>query len=52
MMGSGLDKITQEYLYLKCTTSMDIPFQHVRGMGFRTFLEYIDPVAQSNVAEF
>ena len=45
VMGDGLDKNTLEYLYLKWTTSLDIPLDHVRDTGFRTFLEYINPAA-------
>ena len=45
MMGNDLDKNTLEYLYLKWTTSQDIPLDHVRDAGFRTFLEYINPAA-------
>ena len=44
-MGNDLDKNTLEYLYLKWTTSQDIPLDHVRDAGFRTFLEYINPAA-------
>ena len=45
MMGNGLDRNTLEYLYLKWTTSQDIPLDHVRDERFRTFLEYINPAA-------
>ena len=44
-MDNGLDRNTLEYLYLKWTTSQDIPLDHVRDEGFRTFLEYISPAA-------
>ena len=45
VVGNDLDKDTLEYLYLKWTTSQDIPLDHVRDAGFRTFLEYINPAA-------
>ena len=45
MMGIGLDKNILEYLYLKWTRSQNIPLNNVRDKGFRTFLEYINPVA-------
>ena len=45
MMSNSLDRNTLEYLYLKWTTSQDIPLDHVRDEGFRTFLEYINPAA-------
>lgn len=45
MMGIGLDKNTLEYLYLQWTLSSDIPLNHVRDTAFRTFLEYVNPVA-------
>ena len=45
MMGIGLDKNTLEYLYLKWTLSSDIPLNNVRNTAFRTFLEYVNPVA-------
>ena len=44
-MGDGLDRNTLEYLYLKWTTSQDLPLDHVRDERFRTFLEYINPAA-------
>ena len=45
LMGIGLDKATLEYLYLQWTIPQNIPFNHVRDQGFRTFLEYVNPVA-------
>ena len=45
MTDDGLDRDTLEYLYLKWTTSQDLPLDHVRSKGFRTFLEYINPAA-------
>ncbi len=45
LMGIGLDKATLEYLYLQWTIPMNIPFRQVRDKGFRTFLEYVNPVA-------
>ncbi len=45
MMGSSLDKTTLEYLYLQWTVTHDIPFKQVRSTVFRTFLEYINLIA-------
>ena len=45
LLGAHLDKETLEYLYLQWTVSSNIPFDQVRDKGFRTFLEYINPVA-------
>lgn len=44
-MGIGLDKATLEYLYLDWTISRDIPFNQVRDTKFRTWIEYVNPVA-------
>ena len=43
-LGAHLDKETVEYLYLQWTVLSNIPFDQVRDRGFRTFLEYINPV--------
>lgn len=45
IMGRHLDKNTLEYLYLQWTISRNIPFDQVRDRGFRTFLEYVNPIA-------
>ena len=45
MMGIGLDKATLEYLYLQWTISHNVAFNQVRDTYFRTFLDYINPVA-------
>ena len=45
LMGIGLDQNTLELLYLQWTLSSDIPLKHVRDSAFRTFLEYVNPVA-------
>ena len=45
MMGIGLNKATLEYLYLQWTVSHDVPFNQVRDTYFRTFLNYVNPVA-------
>ena len=45
VMGDGLDQNTLEYLYLKWTISQEIPLENVEHEGFRTFLEYVNPVA-------
>ena len=45
MMGIGLDKATLEYLYLQWTISHDVAFNQVRDTYFRTFLDYVNPVA-------
>lgn len=45
LMSIGLDKTTLEYLYLQWTISQDIPLKQVRNSAFRTFLEYVNPVA-------
>ena len=44
-LGSYLNKETLEYLYLQWTVPSNISFNQVRDSGFRTFLEYINPVA-------
>lgn len=44
-MGTGLDKTTLEYLYLKWITTPDIHFKPIRDPAFRTFLGYVNPVA-------
>ena len=45
LMAIDLNKNTLEYLYLQWTIPLDIPFGHVRNTEFRTFLEYVNPVA-------
>lgn len=45
LMGIHLDKTTLEYLYIQWTVFEDIPFNQVAHRGFRTFLEYVNPVA-------
>ncbi len=45
LMGRNLDKVTLEYLYLQWTVPLNLPFKHVRNSAFRTFLEYVNPVA-------
>ena len=44
-MGIDIDKTTLEYLYIQWTVTQDFPFKKVRNTEFRTFLEYINPVA-------
>lgn len=43
--GTTLNKTTLEYLYLQWIMSQDISFKQVRNKAFRTFLEYVNPVA-------
>ncbi|CAF9937423.1 MAG: hypothetical protein ALECFALPRED_007246 [Alectoria fallacina] len=43
LMGIGLNRTTLEYLYLQWTK--DIPSKPHRDPAFRTFLEYVNPVA-------
>ena len=45
LIGIDIDKITLEYLYIQWTVTQDFPFKQVRNTEFRTFLEYINPVA-------
>ena len=45
LMAIGLNKTTLEYLYLQWTIPQNIPFSQVRNTEFRTFLEYVNPVA-------
>ena len=45
LMSIGLDKTTLEYLYLQWIVTEDIPLKQVRTNVFRTFLEYVNPVA-------
>lgn len=45
LMEIGLNKTTLEYLYLQWTIPQNIPFSQVRNTEFRTFLEYVNPVA-------
>ena len=45
MMGIGLDKAILKYLYLQWIISHNVVFNQVRDTYFRTFLDYINPVA-------
>ena len=45
VFGHGLHKATLEYLYLQWTVTQNITFKQVEYQHFRTFLEYINPVA-------
>ena len=45
LIGIHLDKATVEYLYLQWTITRNIAFDHVRDQAFRTFLEYVNPIA-------
>ncbi len=52
LMGIGLDKSTLKYLYLQWVITQDVPSKQVRDKAFRTFLEYVNPVANQMISEF
>ncbi len=52
LMGIGLDKSTLKYLYLQWVITQDAPSKQVRDKAFRTFLEYVNPVANRMISEF
>lgn len=45
MLSHGLHKATLEYLYLHWTVTQNIAFNQVTHRHFRSFLEYVNPVA-------
>lgn len=45
LLAVHLDKTTLEYLYIQWTVTENIPFNQVVHTAFRSFLEYINPVA-------
>ena len=52
LMGIGLNKSTLKYLYLQWVITQDAPSKQVRNKAFRTFLEYVNPVANRMISEF
>ena len=52
LMGIGLDKNTLKYLYFQWVITQDVPSKQVRNKAFRTFLEYVNPVANRMISEF
>ncbi len=52
LMDIGLDKKTLKYLYLQWVITQDAPSKQVRNKAFRTFLEYVNPVANRMISEF
>lgn len=45
LMGIGLNKTTLEFLYIQWIVNQDLPFNQVSQAPFRSFIEYINPVA-------
>lgn len=52
LMGIGLNKTTLKYLYLQWVITQDVPSKQVRNKAFRTFLEYVNPVANRMLSDF
>lgn len=52
LIGRSVDKTTLEYLYLQWTIPLNLLFNHVQNSGFRTFLEYVNPVANRMLPDF
>ena len=45
ILGQGLNKATLEFLYMQWMITQNIGFLHVTHQTFRSFLEYINPIA-------
>lgn len=52
LMAVGLNKSTLKYLYLQWVITQDAPSKQVRNKAFRTFLEYVNPVANRMISDF